>query len=130
MKLELVKNEPKYFEFIRLMRLHPDNIFGFINQSDISENDQINYMNEYGEFFNICLCDGNPAGFIGVIDNDIRIATNPIFKNRGVGKFMVNQIMKIYPNAVAKIKVDNPLSEKLFKSCGFETDYIIMKKCQ
>lgn len=130
MKLELVKNEPKYYEFIRLMRLHPDNIFGFINQNDISESDQINYMSKYGEFFNICLCDNNPAGFIGVIDNDIRIATNPIFKNKGIGKFMVNEIMKVYPNAVAKIKADNPLSKKLFESCGFETDYIIMKKCQ
>jgi hypothetical protein len=128
MKLELVNNEPRYYEFIRLMRLHPDNINGFINQNYITENEQIDYMEKYGQFFKVCLCNQEPAGFIGVIDDDIRVATNPQYKNLGVGKFMVNEMMKLYPNALAKIKIDNESSEKLFKSCGFKTEYIIMKK--
>jgi RimJ/RimL family protein N-acetyltransferase len=128
MKLEFVNNESKYYDFIRLMRLHPDNIKGFINQNSISEKEQINYMRKYGQFFNICLCDGDPAGFIGVIDDDIRVATNPKYKGMGIGKFMVNEMIKTYPNAIAKIKVDNTTSKKLFESCGFKTDYIIMKK--
>ncbi len=46
----------------------------------------------------------NPIGYIGVIDNDIRVATHPDHQGKGVGSFMVNEIMKIHPNAFAKVK--------------------------
>jgi hypothetical protein len=36
MKLNLVKNEPKYYEFIRKLRLDSENILGFINQNYIT----------------------------------------------------------------------------------------------
>ena len=130
MKLELVDNEPKFYEFIRLLRLHTDNISGFINQNFISESEQKTYMNKFHQYFKICLLDGEPAGFIGVIEDDIRVATKPEFKKKGIAKFMVNEIMKIYPEALAKVKVDNLSSIKLFESCGFKTEFIIMKKCQ
>lgn len=130
MELEFVDNEPKYYEFIRLLRLHPDNILGFVNQNHISESEQLKYMEKFHQYFNICLCDGEPVGFIGVIENDIRVATKPEFKNKGIGKFMVNEMLKKYPDALAKIKVGNTSSIKLFESCGFKTEYITMKKCQ
>lgn len=128
MKLKLVKNEPKYYEFIRKLRLDSENILGFINQNYITENEQIEYMKNNHFYFNICLFEDTPVGFIGVIDNDIRIAVNPKYKNRGIGKFMVNEIMKTNPNALAKIKSNNLASIKLFESCGFKIDYLIMKK--
>lgn len=130
MKLQFVDNEPKYYEFIRLLRTHPDNVSGFINQSNITEREQTRYMGDNHQFFKICLCDEEPVGFIGVIDNDIRIATKPEYKKMGIGKFMVNEMSKLYPNALAKIKMDNKSSIKLFESCGFKIEYLIMKKCQ
>lgn len=130
MEFILVDNEPKYYEFIRQMRIHPDNISGFINQNIITEEQQIEYMKNNHQFFKICLFENEPVGFVGVIENDIRVATNPDFKKIGVGKFMIDEIMKIYPEAVAKVKIDNISSMNLFLSCGFKTEFIIMKKCQ
>jgi hypothetical protein len=128
MKLKLVDNEPKYYEFIRLTRIHPENIGGFINQSNITEKEQIEYMEKNQNFFHICLMDEIPVGFVGVIDDDIRVATLPKYKKMGVGKFMITEIMKKFPNAYAKIKIDNDASKELFNSCGFNVKYIIMER--
>lgn len=128
MNLKFVDNKPEYYDFIREIRLHPNNISGFINQSNITQQEQIDYMEKYGHNFKICLCDNQPVGFIGVIDDDIRVATKPEFKNLGIGKFMVNEMMKLYPESVAKIKMNNIASIKLFESCGFKVEYVIMKK--
>lgn len=129
MNLKLVTNNPKYYEFIRELRNHTDNISGFIIQTTITKEDQIKYMEKYGEFYYIAINEsGIPVGFIGVVDNDIRVAVHPDFKNQGVGKFMVNEIIDNYPNSIAKIKINNTSSIKLFESCGFKTKFLIMSK--
>jgi RimJ/RimL family protein N-acetyltransferase len=130
MNLKLVKNNPDFYEFIRELRFHDENISGFLNQTKISKEDQINYMEKYGDLYYVALFDEKPVGFVGVIDDDIRVATHPNFKKKGVGKFMITEIMNIFPNAFAKIKNDNLASTKLFESCGFEIKYLIMKKCK
>lgn len=126
--LKLVPNEEKYYEFIRVLRTCNENINGFISQENITEEQQFNYMSKYGEYYHICLMNDVPVGFVGVIDDDIRVATKSEYKKMGIGKFMINEIMKIYPNAKAKIKSNNFESMSLFKSCGFTDEYVIMKK--
>jgi len=128
MNFVLVDNQPKYYEFIREIRLHPENIKGFINSNFFSEEEQLEYMKKNEKFFKICLYNGEPVGFVGVIDNDIRVCTKPTFKKKGVGKFMINEILREFPNATAKIKKENNASIQLFKSCGFIEDFLIMKK--
>jgi ribosomal protein S18 acetylase RimI-like enzyme len=123
---KLVQCTSDYYEFIRQLRIHPENINGFINQTIISEEEQKKYMEQNEKNFFICLSGNIPVGYVGVIDNDIRIATKPDCKQKGVGKFMINEIMNIYPNAKAKIKVDNHASLALFKSCGFKVEFMIM----
>ena len=85
-------------------------------------------MKKYSDWFYICLYDGYPAGYIGVIENDIRVATHPDFQGKGVGKFMINQIMEIYPDAFAKVKLNNNPSLRLFETCGFKKKYYILEK--
>ena len=69
-----------------------------------------------------------PIGYTGIIDDDIRVATHPGHQGRGVGKFMINEIMKINPQAFAKVKLENEASVKLFESCGFKKKYYILEK--
>jgi len=124
----LVKNNYIYWEFIRNLR----NLDGvrecFIVQDIIDPESHQEYMKKYSDCFYICLIDEDPAGYVGVIQDDIRVATHPNFQGQGVGKFMINQIMNINPNAYAKVKIDNQTSLRLFKSCGFEKKYYLLEK--
>lgn len=128
MNFSLVKCDEKYFDFVRQLRTHPENISGFVNQSPISDTDQIKYMNENKDSYFICLYENEPVGFVGVINDDIRVATKPDMKNRGIGKFMINEVLKLYPNAFAKVKINNDASINLFESCGFKKQFIILER--
>ena len=126
--MELVENEEKYWEFIRLLRTHEEVKQGFIQQGEISSSNHMTYMKKYGTMYYICLIENQAAGFVGVIDDDIRVATHPSFKKRGVGKFMIDELMKRHPNGVAKVKVENEASVRLFESCGFTKKYYLLEK--
>tara|TARA_B100001758_G_C18386858_1_gene600645 strand:- start:1474 stop:1860 length:387 start_codon:yes stop_codon:yes gene_type:complete len=124
----LVPNSEKYWEFLRNLRNHSDVKKGFINQKHITTHEHAEFMKKYGHLFYICLVHDAPAGYVGVIDDDIRVATHPDYQGKGIGKFMIEQIMIKFPNSCAKIKVDNNASLKLFKSCGFKKKYYILEK--
>ena len=126
--MQLVQNEPKYWEFIRELRNDPRVKDGFIQQSHITPKQHCDYMVIHGAFFYVCLVSGFPAGFVRVLDSDIGVCTHPDFQKKGIAKFMVNEIMKKYPQAVAKIKIENEASIKLFESCGFKKKYFLLEK--
>ncbi len=85
-------------------------------------------MKEFSNCFYICVYNGEPAGYIGIVNDDIRVATHPDFQGKGVGSFMVKEICKIYPNAVAKVKLDNKASLALFEKCGFKVKYYLLEQ--
>lgn len=124
----LVKCTEEYWEFVRLLRSNPQVQGGFIDQVSITEEQQIHYMTTHAQFYRICLADNKPAGFVGVIADDIRVCTDPSFQKRGVGKFMIEEVMKEFPSAFAKVKIENEASLKLFESCGFKKQFYILKK--
>ena len=117
--LKLLPNDRKYWEYIRQLRTCRENLDGFVEQNYITEADQINYMSKYNDNYYICFNENKPVGFIGVVENDIRLATDPNYKGKGIGSFMVKEIVKVYPQAVAKVKLDNISSTRLFKSLNF-----------
>ena len=126
--LKLTNNSPKYWEFIRNLR-NMDNVRqGFIQQEEIDEISHATYMLQYNNNFWICLDNEEPIGYVGIIDNDIRVATHPKFQGLGVGAFMINEVMKYNPSAVAKVKLDNAASLRLFESCGFTKKYYLLEK--
>ncbi|HBF34007.1 TPA: hypothetical protein DDW35_05540 [Candidatus Sumerlaeota bacterium] len=127
-RLKLVPNTHAYYDFIRMLRNDPRVQHGFIQQTQITPEEQHAYMEKYGDCYYVCLCDDQPAGYVGVIDHDIRVATHPDYQKKGVGKFMVQEIMKIFPDAYAKIKVENEASFKLFMKAGFKVKYYILEK--
>ena len=126
--MELVKNNYIYWEFIRNLRNMDGVRQGFINQDIISQQDHEAYMKKNSNFFWICLDKGRFVGYTGVIENDIRVATHPDYQGKGLGSFMINEIMKINPNAFAKVKLENQSSLRLFESCGFKKKYYILEK--
>ncbi len=119
MELKLVNCDTQYWEFVRELRLDFRVVGGFLNSNHINPIQQNEYMKEHSDSYRITLVDGAPAGYIGVIENDIRICTHPDFQGKGVGKFMINAAMEIWPNAEAKVKLSNKISAQLFISCGF-----------
>jgi RimJ/RimL family protein N-acetyltransferase len=126
-KLKMVECDEKYWEFVRILRNNPEVQDGFIESDYISKENQITYMQKNSSFFKVCLKNDVPVGYIGVINNDIRICTLPQYQNQGVGSYMVMEIKKIWPQAHAKIKISNKASRALFAKSGYSEEFIIMK---
>lgn len=126
--MELVECTEEYWEFVRILRNDDRVVHGFIENVKITPEMQKKYMSKYSKNYKISLLDKQPVGFVGVIEDDIRVCTHPDFQGRGVGKFMINECMKIWPNAFAKVKLDNETSIKLFEACGFTKKFYILTK--
>lgn len=126
--MKLVANSPEYWEFIRELRNNEAVKQGFIQQAHISPEEHIAFMTKHCNKFIICLIENQPAGYAGVIDRDIRIAVEPKFQKMGVGKFLIESLMAIYPDSIAKVKVENKASLKLFEKCGFKKKYYILER--
>ena len=120
MYMELVECREQYWEFVRELRMDERVASGFIQTTPITKEQQANYMSNNSEHYRIALVDGQPAGYVGVLNDDIRVCTHPDFQGLGVGKFMINECMNIWPTAYAKVKHGNEASSKLFLACGFE----------
>jgi ribosomal protein S18 acetylase RimI-like enzyme len=126
--MELVECSKEYWEFVRILRNDERVLSGFIKSIHITEEMQNSYMSNHSQFYRIVLVDGEPAGYVGVSEDDIRVCTHPDFQGKGVGKFMINECMKIWPTAFAKVKMDNDASIKLFEACGFTKKFYILTK--
>tara|TARA_R110001599_G_C12219900_1_gene657243 strand:- start:359 stop:745 length:387 start_codon:yes stop_codon:yes gene_type:complete len=125
--MELVNCTKEYWEFVRVLRNDKRVLDGFINSTHITKTMQLNYMKNHHQFYHVALINNQPCGYVGVIEDDIRICTHPDFQGKGVGKFMLKEIMKIFPNAYGKVKINNETSRKLFSSVGFKEKFIIFK---
>jgi ribosomal protein S18 acetylase RimI-like enzyme len=125
---ELVEISSEFFEFVRRLRTDPRNADSFINNGEITFQNQIDYMEQHLKDYFICLSQQTPVGFIGVVQGDIRLAVDHDFRNKGVATFMVNEISKLFPEALAKIKTSNVASIALFESVGFERQFYIYGK--
>lgn len=127
-KMELVECTTKYWEFIRILRNDKRVLNGFIKSKYITKDMQIKYMKSNSHLYQIALVNDEPAGYIGVIQDDIRVCTHPDYQGKGIGKFMINRGMAIWPTAFAKIKIENTTSVKLFEACGFTKKFYILTK--
>ena len=127
---ELVEISNEFFEFVRRLRTDPRNADSFINNNEITFQNQIDYMEQHLKDYFVCLSQQTPVGFIGVVQGDIRLAVDHDFRNRGVATFMVKEISKLFPEASAKIRTSNVASIALFESVGFERQFYIYGKVE
>lgn len=134
-KMKLVECSSEYWEFVRTLRNDERVLDGFIESIHITPTMQVEYMNKYSDCYRIGIIETHtgdaliktPVGFVGVIEDDIRICTHPNHQGKGVGKFMLKEIMNIFPTAYGKVKIDNEASKKLFLSLGFKEKFIIFE---
>jgi ribosomal protein S18 acetylase RimI-like enzyme len=126
--MELVECTKEYWEFVRILRNDERVINGFIKSVYITEEMQVKYMKANSQYYRIALLNAKPSGYIGVINDDIRVCVHPDFQGNGVGKFMINKFMNEEPTAFAKVKIDNEASIKLFEACGFTKKFYILTK--
>jgi|TARA_R100000005_G_C4985499_1_gene193971 GNAT superfamily N-acetyltransferase len=113
--MELVPITEEYYDFVRVLRNTQP---GFLVHANITPEHQEVYMNKYGKNYYICLLYKKPVGFIGVVDEDIRLCTHPSAQGKGIGTFMLKEIVKLYPNATGKILEDNIPSQKAFEKAN------------
>lgn len=124
----LVKNEEKYYEFIRKLRNDDNLINGFVNQTKITKEQQQQYMKVHKDEYFIALLNNEPVGFIGVVNRDLRLAVAKQHQKKGIATFMLQELMKITSDFNVQIKVDNIASLNFFKKNGFqEIDNRIIK---
>lgn len=111
--MELVPITEEFYEFVRLLRNSQP---GFLTLNvNITPDQQVAYMDKNHTNYYIGLLYGEPVGFIGVMKDDIRLCTHPDAQGKGVGTFMLEEIVKIYPNATGRILKNNLPSQKAFE---------------
>lgn len=117
---KFLRNEEKYWDSIRALRNKLNSSGGFIEDVFITEEMQNLYMKQHSKNFFVCLVDDIFAGYIGVIDNDIRIAVEPDMAGKGIGGFMLDNIQREFPSATARVLEGNDASKALFEKSGFK----------
>jgi len=112
--MDLVPIIPNHYEFVRELRMNPLTQEGFLEEAQISKEEQEKYMIKHGQNYYVCLLYGVPVGYIGVLEDDIRFCTHPVYQGKGVGSYMLREAKKLYPNATGRIKKDNIASQRAF----------------
>ena len=112
--MDLVPIIPDHYEFVRELRMNPLTQEGFLEEAQISKEEQEEYMTKHGQNYYVCLLYNVPVGYIGVLEDDIRFCTHPAYQGRGVGSYMLREAKKLYPNATGRIKKDNIASQQAF----------------
>lgn len=124
--MELVKCDRIYWDAV--LEIRNQNREGFGDSSVIPTPVHYGYMFNYSSDYLVCIDSDEVVGFIGHINNDIRLATRKNHQRKGIGRFMVKGFMEKFPEAFAKVKLDNEASLKLFENCGFKKKYYILEK--
>jgi RimJ/RimL family protein N-acetyltransferase len=85
-------------------------------------------MSIHGKNYYVIALDTSPIGYIGDVDKDIRICVHPDFQNNGYGTESIKEFHKLFPNSLAKIKIDNEQSLKSFENAGYKITYFLLTK--
>jgi len=124
--MEIIKCETCHWDAI--LEIRNENREGFGNSDIIPPEDHFQYMTQHFKNYLICTHLRKVIGFIGHVENDIRLGTRKEYQRRGVAKLMVESFMEKYPEAFAKVKLENKASLKLFERCSFKKKYYILEK--
>jgi GNAT superfamily N-acetyltransferase len=122
-ELQFVDNEEKYFDFIRVLRNTLRS--SFLEQAIITPDEQVAYMHRYKLHYYIALYRSMPAGFIGIINNDLRLAVQPEYQRLGIASFMLSEIRKKNIPFTVRVKASNHASQCFFEKNGFSREGVV-----
>jgi RimJ/RimL family protein N-acetyltransferase len=126
--MELVECTSKYWEFVRLLRTHPNNQQFFLTQIEITPSQQIEFMKDNSYRYKICLLNDIPVGYIGIIkENEITYCVHPEHQGKGIGTFMVSEFIKMHNTLTAFVLPENIGSSKVFEKLGFQKQFFYIK---
>ena len=121
MKIKLVNCTEQYWEFVRKLRMNPINQEGFFTYAEITSEQQEEYMIKNQWDYKICLVDGEPAGYVGLLKgHEITYCVSPDFQGKGIGTFMIEKYSPRWDWVDALVKVDNIASQKVFEKLGWK----------
>lgn len=126
--MELIECTSEYWEFVRLLRTHPNNQKYFLTQVEITPSQQIEFMTKNSYRYKICLDNNVPVGYIGLIkENEITYCVHPDHQGKGIGTFMVSEFAKIYSSLTAFVLPENIGSNRVFEKLGFKKQIFYTK---
>jgi RimJ/RimL family protein N-acetyltransferase len=116
----------RYIEFIRLLRTDSRTEKMFLEQVNITPEQQEKYMERNADKYFICITaeDHLPVGYIGVINNDIRYCVVPYYHGMGIGTSILTEIKGLFPKATGRIKKSNYASIRAFEKAGIPYEII------
>jgi len=126
MELKLIECEPIHWNDILSIRNNDKE--GFDKQHDISLEEHRKFMISNYTNYRVATINNNFVGFIGLVNDDVRIGVKKEYRKIGIGKFMINEFCKHFKIKHAKVKINNIASQKLFESCGFKKTFYILTK--
>jgi len=121
MRIELVECRPEYWEFVRLLRSDPKNQGGFFSIVEINSCQQKIYMELNSHRYKICLLDGIPVGYVGIIkDSEVTYCVQDKYKGMGIGTKIMEEFSKSFDLLDAYVKIENFQSQGVFEKLGWE----------
>ena len=114
--------KPLYWDLIGKLRATSEISQFFCEEYQFNSELQTKYMEVNSKYFHVVLVNEEFAGYIGLIGpnrNEITYCVDPKYQNKGLGTYMVTQIMQLSPKIWAKVKHNNPSSIYIFQKLGF-----------
>ena len=106
---------PDYWEFVRKLRNHPDVQEGFLEEANITVDQQQLFMEKNSTWYTIAVQGGVPKGYLGLIGpsrTEITICVHPAYHSIGIGTALMKFAHDNFPGAWAKVLLTNGASRK------------------
>jgi ribosomal protein S18 acetylase RimI-like enzyme len=101
---------------------------GFGNTDQIDSETHFYFMKDNYHDYVVAEMKGEIVVFGVVVKDDISVAVKADYQGLGIGKNIISVLSVKFPEAFAKVKIDNEASLKLFESCGFKKTWYILEK--
>jgi dTDP-4-amino-4,6-dideoxygalactose transaminase len=108
-----------YEDILRIRNAHRS-CFGNTEEIDFVTHKQ--FMGKHAVTYRVALKSCRVVGFIGHVQNDLRLAVDESLQGHGVAQFLWSVFVKEFPDVTVQVKRDNERSLRFFKSLGWHPD--------